>query len=57
MIQFCSIFSELLQLFPRLEFQRRVNETRTDVMLEGSPLEPICGHVVLSIGAHSRRTR
>ena len=25
--RFCSLFSQLLQLFPRIEFQRAVNET------------------------------
>ncbi len=30
MSQYCSVFSQLLQLFPRLEFQRLVNETRSE---------------------------
>ena len=30
MNRFCSIFSQLLQLFPRLEFQELVRETKTE---------------------------
>lgn len=30
MNQYCSIFSQLLQLFPRLEFQRMVTETKSE---------------------------
>jgi hypothetical protein len=30
MIRFCSIFSQLLQLFPRTEFQKAVQETRAE---------------------------
>ena len=30
MNQFCSIFSQLLQLFPRLEFQKMVKETKSE---------------------------
>jgi hypothetical protein len=30
MSQYCSVFSQLLQLFPRLEFQRMVKETKSE---------------------------
>src|SRR4030042_2065235 len=30
MSQYCSVFSQLLQFFPRLEFQKLVNETKSE---------------------------
>jgi len=30
MTRFCSIFSQLLQLFPRVDFQRAVVETKAE---------------------------
>ena len=34
MNRFCSIFSQLLQLFPRIEFQQAVKEPMPNVMPE-----------------------
>jgi len=37
MQKFCSIFSQLLQLFPRLEFEEAVRKHRADYALKGFP--------------------
>jgi len=47
----CSIFSQLLQFFPRLEFEQAVRETRANDMLAVHLLGPIHRDAVLSVGA------
>jgi len=37
MQRFCSIFSQLLQLFPRLEFEQAVRQHHADRHLRGFP--------------------
>jgi len=52
MKRFCSIFSQLLELFPRVEFEQRVREHKVERHAPGfQQLDPIYRDAVLSIGA------
>ena len=51
MPRFCSIFSQLLQLFPRTEFQKAVDGDEGGAPCAGvHVLGPICRHAVLPAG-------
>ena len=51
MNRFCSIFSQLLQLFPRWEFQQLVLETKAEApCTRFQQLGTVCRHAVLPAG-------
>lgn len=53
----CSIFSQLLQLFPRLEFEQRVRQHRAERHAQASPAGAIHCHAVLSARLGARAAR
>ena len=57
MPRFCSIFNELLQLFPRMEFQRAVQATKADRHARGFACwDPFVAMLFAQLGrAHSLR--
>ena len=51
MNRFCSIFSQLLQLFSRIEFQKAVKRNKSRASCPRIHLlGTVCGHALLSIG-------
>ena len=52
MVRTASLFSQLLDLFPRNQFQRSVKAHRAERYMKGfNVLGTVCGNAVLPVGA------